>query len=428
MDSLTVSRVIDKINPFANDRYYAWRPYEHIRETISYPSGPSGPCLSERAYFPGVREKQRLNRRAAAMPSSAVWYDRAQDEAVLNGSQGPKEAIYHKAEYRKRGIPLELYSPPPRPHIRHKDIDGESRIHCTLTRWGDTFRVQKTTIFEGIPGGRRSVIRTFNLQSASRLMEKMGGIDYDAYKPGSLIECTLTYPAETIPSDGREVKAHLKAFLQRLRRKNQGVGVVWKMEFTRKGVPHLHLFLLFAEEQELGTYYVQKDTRRNAYDREKKEAIKRGKRGLRLWIQESWYGIVKSGLEKHFNAGTECEVVRESRRMGNYFAKYIGDCGERKKYQHDVPEWFKGSGRWWGVFNRMAITWLPIETINLTPREEIIMVKVIQGYFKDATGKTYQHPIRRVTLWEENKKLFDWIFENLKKHDIQVLLDGLPPS
>jgi len=128
---------------------------------------------------------------------------------------------------------------------------------------------------------------------------------------------TLTYPAE-YPKDGRIVKGHLRAFIERCRRYhekngNNGWSIFWFLEFQERGAPHFHFFTNFEIDKGL----------------------------LALW----WHDIVDSRDSRHLLAGTRIEYLRAGRSgtLG-YAAKYAA-----KSSQKEVPPCFANVGRFWGA-------------------------------------------------------------------------------
>ena len=140
---------------------------------------------------------------------------------------------------------------------------------------------------------------------------------------------TLTYPG-FFPSDGREVKNHLRKFIQELKRYDfrnsissevsssftagdSGFSVFWFMEFQSRGAPHFHLLV---------NRFVPKD-----------------------WTARRWYEIVNSEDQRHLRAGTRCEEITAGRAgISSYAAKYAA-----KNAQKVIPAGYEDAGRFWGV-------------------------------------------------------------------------------
>jgi hypothetical protein len=148
-----------------------------------------------------------------------------------------------------------------------------------------------------------------------------------------LLFVTLTYPGEQAPEfqprEGWVVKRHFKALCLRFQREfGVPLQATWKLEFQRRGVPHLHLAMVPP-----GCCKMQIDE------------MKYGLDVFRKWLAEAWFEIVGSGSEDHRRAGTSAEFFK-SRSPQWYFTGYTASD---KGHQHEVPIEFSHPGRWWGV-------------------------------------------------------------------------------
>jgi hypothetical protein len=192
---------------------------------------------------------------------------------------------------------------------------------------------------------------------------------------------TLTYPGDwlAVAPDGATVKRHLKAFARRYRRA-WGAALVcaWKLEFQRRGAPHLHLLLVAPEGTAGGLLF-------------------------RSWLSEAWASIVghpdPAERRRHVLAGTGVDYLRGGRcfdpkRAAVYFAKH-GGAGGGKEYQHVVPEAWqepgKGPGRFWGVYGLEPAT----ATVTLEVREYFQLRRTLRR-LSEARGMTRQQRVQRV--------------------------------
>jgi hypothetical protein len=136
---------------------------------------------------------------------------------------------------------------------------------------------------------------------------------------------TLTYPG-FYPSNGKQVKEHLRRFLQELRREyirqhyDDGKhSAFWFLEFQSRGAPHYHIFTNWSANKE--------------------------------WVSKRWYEIVGSDDIRHLHAGTRVEtLVRGRAGTISYASKYAV-----KAEQKEVPENYENVGRFWGVYGRRAV-------------------------------------------------------------------------
>lgn len=130
---------------------------------------------------------------------------------------------------------------------------------------------------------------------------------------------TLTYPKE-YPSDGKQVKVHLRHFLNWIRKDRGVCEYLWCLEFQRRGAPHIHLMYDF----HLGR---SNDVRK----------------GFRFRCSSEWYRIVESDDPKHLAAGTRAELLRKRDGAARYAVKYA-----HKMKQKVVPPGYRNVGRFWG--------------------------------------------------------------------------------
>ena len=221
--------------------------------------------------------------------------------------------------------------------------------NCTLKVWPDMIRLSMPGLPRSTPAAKRGAVQVFSAASRKRLFEFMHQIEF--YR---LTFITLTYP-RVWPSDGKEVKKHLRRFRARLERKFGKLRVMWRMEFQDRGAPHFHLLILDAP-------WI-----------------------CRFWLSRAWYLCVGSKDPKHFRYGSSIEAVAKKGENGKVFAyvgKYIGklDQAERK----DKNGW---TGRYWGKWN--IETTLPIE-VEVGYGEAIRAVSIVvssRGSYKAYTPR-----------------------------------------
>lgn len=192
------------------------------------------------------------------------------------------------------------------------------------------------------PPGR--AISEWSRKSRAAMCRTFAELDYTP-----LLECgrvpamvTLTYPGdwECVAPDGASVKRHMVLWRKRFQREwGEPARYIWKLEFQRRGAPHIHLWM--APPHGRG----------------------RSGRKFRDWLSEEWADIVahpdREQRERHVLAGTAIDFLKglracDPKRLAIYFTKHsspnkLGD----KEYQHIVPEAWRqpgrGPGRFWGV-------------------------------------------------------------------------------
>lgn len=158
-------------------------------------------------------------------------------------------------------------------------------------------------------GSRSAPARSSSITSWSRGMGRRLRDTIDNFHRDFRVMATLTYP-EDYPTDGRSVKGHFRALVERARR----VGLlktdswVWWLEFQARGAPHFHF---------VGTGYIPK-----------------------AWLAKAWSEVTGGNVR----VATRIEALRKPEAAGAYAAKYAA-----KQEQKEVPAEFTRVGRFWGV-------------------------------------------------------------------------------
>nr|WP_234807110.1 helitron helicase-like domain-containing protein [Mycolicibacter minnesotensis] len=154
---------------------------------------------------------------------------------------------------------------------------------------------------------------------------------------------TLTYPGdwETVAPNGASVKRHMVLWRKRFQREfGELARYIWKLEFQRRGAPHIHLWM--APPMSPG----------------------RSGRGFAQWLSDTWAQVVDhpdpEHKARHRLAGTAIDVRNglracDPKRLAIYFTKHSSpNLNGDKEYQHIVPELWRqpgcGPGRFWGVY------------------------------------------------------------------------------
>ena len=199
------------------------------------------------------------------------------------------------------------------------------------------------------PPGR--AITEWSRKSRAAMCRTFAELDYTP-----LVECgrvpamvTLTYPGdwESVAPDGASVKRHMMLWRKRFQREwGEPARYIWKLEFQRRGAPHIHLWM--APPHTVG----------------------RSGRKFRDWLSQEWADIVAhpdpEQRARHLLAGTAIDILNglracDPKRLAIYFTKHsspnkLGD----KEYQHIVPEAWRqpghGPGRFWGVHGLQRAT------------------------------------------------------------------------
>jgi hypothetical protein len=191
---------------------------------------------------------------------------------------------------------------------------------------------------------------------------------------------TLTYPGswEVVAPDGKAVKRHMRALRRRYRRAwGESVIGMWKLEFQRRGAPHVHIFMVPPHGRAGG------------------RAAGAGL-AFRYWLSVVWADIVDHPdpleYQKHLAAGTAVDYAEalkctDPKRLAVYFSKH-GQYRD-KEYQHNVPELWQapgaGPGRFWGYWGVKPL----VAAVELSGSDYVLAARIMRRYAS------------RVRVWDE---------------------------
>lgn len=224
-------------------------------------------------------------------------------------------------------------------HIRMDDAltsGDRDQFVVYSTRRSPTAHDQRNT------GG---VITEWSRKSRSAMCRTFAELDYSPLMESGRVPAmvTLTYPGdwEVVAPDGATVKRHMVLWRKRFQREyGEPARYIWKMEFQRRGAPHIHLWM--APPTSPG----------------------RSGRSFSQWLSKAWALVVDHPdpvqKARHRLAGTAVDVRNglkacDPKRLAIYFTKHSSpNLHGDKEYQHIVPELWRqpgrGPGRFWGVY------------------------------------------------------------------------------
>lgn len=232
-------------------------------------------------------------------------------------------------------------------HQRDVD-DAELRVKDDLAAGDDHWTVVSSTRRSHTKDDQRisgGVITEWSRKSRSSMCRTFAELDYAPLVESGRVPAmvTLTYPGdwEAVASDGASVKRHMVLWRKRFQREyGEPARYIWKLEFQRRGAPHIHLWM--APPMSPG----------------------RSGRGFAQWLSETWAQVVDhpdaEQKARHRLAGTAIDVRNglracDPKRLAIYFTKHSSpNLHGDKEYQHIVPELWRhpgrGPGRFWGVY------------------------------------------------------------------------------
>jgi len=217
-----------------------------------------------------------------------------------------------------------------------QEENKKSRVE--ITAQGRLLTVKAVGLDCEVTHGRgRGDVTVFSKQSRLRLLRLLAEISPPAVKGfrHRVSFLTLTTQAHHHP---RQFKKYLQVFFKRMGRKAPRLSMIWRMEYQKRGAPHVHCIVYNAP-------YIDK-----------------------LWIQEAWGEIV--GQDRPF---TRVESVRSYKHLVNYASKYaakVESCG------FNIVTYLtegvgvavyasKSAGRVWGVYNRECLPFAEKKTAKV---------------------------------------------------------------
>lgn len=191
-------------------------------------------------------------------------------------------------------------------------------------------------------------ITAWSRKSRANMTRCLSELDYSPLFAAGATPCmmTLTYPGDwlTVAPSGAAVKAQVESLRKRWARtwgNGQKPPWLWKLEFQKRGAPHMHFFLTIP-------------------DGEKECSCCGETLAFRGWLSHNWADVVAhpdpEERRRHRLAGTGIDFregvrARDPKRLAVYFTKHGGAAGG-KEYQHQVPLAWQtsgnGPGRFWG--------------------------------------------------------------------------------
>lgn len=234
-------------------------------------------------------------------------------------------------------------------HHHQRDVDdAELRVKDSLAA-GDDYRAVVSSTRRSPtgsdPSGTGGVITEWSRKSRSAMCRTFAELDYSPLIESGRVPAmvTLTYPGdwEVVAPDGASVKRHMVLWRKRFQREyGEAARYIWKLEFQRRGAPHIHLWM--APPMTPG----------------------RSGRGFAHWLSETWAQVVDhpdtEQKARHLLAGTAIDVRNglkacDPKRLAIYFTKHSSpNLHGDKEYQHIIPELWRqagrGPGRFWGVY------------------------------------------------------------------------------
>lgn len=207
----------------------------------------------------------------------------------------------------------------------HVRVEAQGRLLLVTTHGGDHERFL----------GRRGSVNTFSQGSRIRLLQKFARlkvVEGEGYR-SKVSFLTLTTQRHLHP---RVIKRFAQMLFKRISRKYPSLSVVWRLEFQKRGAPHLHCVCFNAPWVD------------------------------RMWIVASWGELIGQ-----VGPIVDIRRVKSSRQLISYVSKYVAKVGDSSlldigtKNAGEFGRWDgmdNGVGRIWGVWNAKEIPFDDLET------------------------------------------------------------------
>ena len=219
--------------------------------------------------------------------------------------------------YNSLTLMKKLYDVISTPHLEYRVLFASHGLRVSKSMRKSAFTVPN----------KREIVR-FSSSSRRNLIFKINTLNFDYITESGLnmFFVTLTYQTDFFfhYKDLKAVKDDLKVFVLYLQRyfSSSKLTFIWKLEFTRKCVPHFHLFLITDLSKSELIYGVS-----------------------RFWSEAITRNVDVDVFEKmkFARVGTQVKSVSSSSRVFSYLTKYIS------KESYADYGWV---GRFWGIYNR----------------------------------------------------------------------------
>jgi len=270
----------------------------------------------------------------------------------------------------------------------------------------------------GEPGAQ---IEGWSRRSRSRMIHRLAELDYSPLVADGALPAmiTLTYPGDwlTVAPTGAAVKKHLDQLRKRFERAwGAPLACVWKLEFQRRGAPHVHMLMVppagLAGSVRAADHALKLaawESARSAGDPAPgprpryRSACADGAR-FGVWLSENWADIVDhpdaEERRKHVAAGTGIDYAQgtkslDPKRLAVYFSKH--GTFAAKDYQHNVPaEWQEpgnGPGRFWGYWQLE-----PLRVVQELTHDEYQLI-----------ARTLRKRAQRARVWDTSTGSYRWV-------------------
>jgi hypothetical protein len=218
------------------------------------------------------------------------------------------------------------------------------------------------------PSGKRRAITGWSAKSRGRMTRRLCELDYSPMLGlGVPAMIVLTYPGDWLPvaRRGQDVKRHMAVFRRRWERAwgRAELLALWKLEFQRRGAPHVHLFTV------------------------PPAGLTADGLTFKEWLSQTWAAIVAhpdpEQYRRHVLAGTGVDYAeglraKDPKRLAVYFTKH-GIYAAKEYQNHPPDEWLEpgcGPGRYWGYWGLER----RIEPVEVSGRDALTAARAMRRW------------------------------------------------
>ena len=234
------------------------------------------------------------------------------------GGRSPSEPCLERTGPRARHVPRDEQLRRVRRKLKSRTpLDKEPYRHRAVRYCGGVMLSgMPRPYYQGRLGGRGGVrgrVRSFSRRSRLRMLRLVAKVRRDYL--GSPFMVTLTYPDEW-PAERGAAQAHLRVFLQRLRRRGVIGPNLWRLELQKRGAPHFHLVVWPVPGKDLPTVPV-----------------------LRARLAAWWQGTIGTDHPWSFTYGVSVTDGKNLRDAYRYLAKYVAKEDEENDATYEGRRW-----------------------------------------------------------------------------------------
>lgn len=230
-------------------------------------------------------------------------------------------------------------------------------------------------------GGKRGNVAGFSNASRKRMIDLMCQQRHGApktfvsltYADEALFE--ITEHGEVIRSTNHhDWKNHVEILRKRIERKFEDMRAIWRIELKQRKsgrfagliAPHYHLLVWGLSPQTVVDHDGENDVT------------------FAEWMNQQWFDILETGLQKAFDHGTHISPVKSSRHAMFYVSKYVAKTEDEFNDQYEV-------GRRWGRIGQFQT--FTTQVITLTEDELIQFRRLLRSWLK-SHGRDYAKRLR----------------------------------